>query len=98
MTEAQVNTVALVIQLRMARTCLTNKVRDAVHLFFAFGGEPFKAFGSIDQTRFGLIASKIHKFSQDGTGGRKQVGMIARASLIPISERFPFLAILSRTK
>src|SRR5205823_4620460 len=82
----------------MARTYLPNEVRDAVHLFLAFGGEPFKAFGVVDQTRFRLIGDEIHEFSQDGTGRRKQVRMIARASLVPITERFPFLAVSSRTK
>jgi hypothetical protein len=82
----------------MARTGLPDKVRDVIHLFLAFGGEPFKAFGVVDQPRFRLIRGEIHKFSQDGTGRRKQVRMIARASLVPIAERFPFPAVSSRTK
>src|SRR5262249_24566923 len=82
----------------MARTGLLDEIRDAVHLFLAFCGEPFKAFGVIEQTRFRLIRGEIHEFSQDGTSRRKQIGMIARASLVPIAERFPFLAALSWTK
>src|SRR5436190_1981980 len=82
----------------MARTRLPNEVRDAIHLFLAFRGESFKAFRIIDQVRFRLIRGEIHKFSQDGTSRRKQVGMIACASLVPIAERFPSLAVLSRTK
>src|SRR4029077_1167157 len=82
----------------MARTGLPDEIRDAVHLFLAFCGEPFKAFGVIDQTRFRLIRGEIHEFSQDGTGIGKQVGMIARASPVPIAERFPFPAVSSRTK
>src|SRR5881394_4230271 len=82
----------------MARTRLPNEVRDAIHLFLAFRGESFKALRVIDQARFRLIRGEIHKFSQDGTSRRKQVGMIARASLVPIAERFPFLAVSSRTK
>src|SRR5215469_5529751 len=82
----------------MTGTRLLNEVRDAVHLFLVFGCEPFKAFGAIDQTRFRLIRGEIHKFSQDGTSRRKQVGMIARASIVPIAERFPFLAVSSWTK
>src|SRR5262245_42958298 len=97
-TEPQVNPISLVIQLWMARTRLPDEVCDAVHLFLAFSGEPFKAFQIVDQTRFRLARSEVHEFSQDGTSRRKQVGMIARASLVPIAERFPFLAILSRTK
>src|SRR4029077_18930516 len=82
----------------MARTGLPDEIRDAVHLFLAFCGEPFKSFGVVDQTRFRLIRGKVHEFSQDGTSRGKQVGMIARASVVPIAERFPFLAVLSRTK
>ena len=82
----------------MARTRLPDKVRDAVQLFLAFGGEPFQAFGVVDQTRFRLIRGEIHEFSQDGTSRRKQVGMIARASVVPIAERFPFLTLSCRTK
>src|ERR1700745_4116933 len=82
----------------MARTRPPDEVRDAIHLFLAFGGELFKAFCAVDQTRFRLIGDEIHEFSQDGTGRRKQVGMIARASLVPITVRFPFLAVSSRTK
>ena len=75
MTETQVNPIALVIQLRMARTGLSDEIRDAIHLFLAFCGEPFKSFGVIDQTRFRLIRREIHEFSQDRTSRRKQVGM-----------------------
>src|SRR4029077_20392028 len=82
----------------MARTGLSDEIRDAIHLFLAFGGEPFKAFGVINQTRFRLACGEIHEFSQDGTSRRKQVGMIARAPLVPIAEWFPFLAVLHRTK
>src|SRR6185295_6468240 len=93
-TETHVNPIALVIQLRMARARLPNKICDAVHLFLAFGGEPFKAFRIVNQTRFRLILNEIDEFSQDGTSRRKQVGMIARTSLIPVTERLPFLAVL----
>ena len=82
----------------MASTRLTDELRDAVHLFLAFGGEPFKALRIVDQTRVRLILNEIDEFSQDGTSRRKQVGMIARASLIPVAERLPFLAVLARTK
>src|SRR5215510_16184858 len=82
----------------MARTCLPNKIRDAFHLFLAFGGEPFKAFGIIDQTSFGLIRCEIHELSQHRTSSRKQVGMISLASLVPIAERLPFLTVSSRPK
>src|SRR5258707_14126881 len=82
----------------MTRTGLSDEVRDAIHLFLAFCGEPFKAFGVIEQTRFRLIRGEIHEFSQDRTSRGKQVGMIARASLVPIAERFPFFAVLSWTK
>src|SRR5206468_12735164 len=57
-----------------------------------------KAFGVIEQTRFRLIRGEIHKFSQHRTSRRKQLGMIARASVVPIAERFPFLAVSRRTK
>src|SRR5436190_5116466 len=97
-TETQVNPIALVIQLRMPRTGLPNEVRDAVHLFLAFGGKPFNAFGIVDQTRFRLVRSEIHEFSEHGTSRRKQIGMISRASLVPIAERFPSLAVWSGTK
>src|SRR5437762_10687204 len=82
----------------MPCTRLPNEFRDAIHLFLAIRGESFKAFRVIDQARFRLIRGEIHKFSYDGTSRRKQVGMIARASLVPIAERFPSLAVLSRTK
>src|SRR5262245_38742979 len=82
----------------MVRTRLPDEADDAVHLFLAFGGEPFKAFGIVDQTRFRLISSEIHEFRQDRMSRRKQVGMISRASLVPIAERFPFLVVSSRTE
>src|SRR5262249_38032691 len=97
-TETQINSIALIIQFRMPSARFVDKIRDAVHLYLAFGGEPFEAFGVVDQTRFRLIRGEIHKFGQDGTSRRKQVGMISRASLVPIAERFPFLAVSSRTK
>src|SRR6185369_1618927 len=92
------NPIALVIQLWMARTGLVDEIRDALHLFLAFCGEAFKAFGVIEQTRFRLIRGEIHEFSQDGPSRRKQIDMIAGASVVPIAERFPFLAVLCRTK
>src|SRR5947207_15511063 len=81
----------------MARTRLPNEVRDAVHLFLAFRGESFKAFRIIAQARFRFIRGEIHKFSQDGTSRRKQVGMIACASLVSITERIPSRGVLSST-
>src|SRR4051794_9679516 len=98
MTETQINSIALVIQLRMARTGLSDEIRDVVHLFLVVRGEPFKPFGVIEQTRFRLICGEIDEFSQYRTSRRKQVGMIARTSLVPIAERFPSLAVLRRTK
>src|SRR5215471_9413819 len=97
-TKTQINPVALVSQLGMACARPPDKIRYTIHLFLAFGGEPFDSFEIVDQTRFGLIRNEIHEFSQDGTSRRKQVGMIARATLVPITERFPFLANPSRTK
>src|SRR5437763_5394919 len=82
----------------MARTRLPNEVRDAVHLFLAFRDESFKAIGIVDQTSFRLVRSEIHEFSQHGTSRRKQFGMISRASLVPIAEWFPFLAVWSGTE
>src|SRR5262249_39102728 len=82
----------------MARTSLPDEIRDALHLLLAFCGEALKAFRVIEQTRFRLIRGEIHELSQHGTSSRKQVGMIARASLVPIAERFPFFAVFSRTK
>src|SRR5215469_8333475 len=97
-TKTQVDSIPLVIQLRMAGTCLPDKIRKAVHLLFAFGDEPFQSLRIVDQTRFGLSCNEIHEFSQDRTSGQKQIGVISRATLVPITERFPFLAIPSRTK
>src|SRR5215212_1523065 len=82
----------------MARTRLPDEVRDAVHLFLAFGGEPFQAFEVVDQTRFRLIRGEIHEFSQDRPSRSKQVGMIARASVVPIPERFPLLTVSCPTE
>src|SRR5262249_33816493 len=67
-------------------------------LLLAFCGEAFKAFGIVEETRFRLIRGEIHELSEDRTSRRKQIGMIARAPLVPIAERFPFLVVLSRTK
>src|SRR5262249_52113848 len=97
-TKTQINPIALVSQLGMARTRPLDKIRYTIHLFLAFGGKPFDSLGIVNQTRFGLIRNEIHEFSKDRTSRRKQVGMIARATLVPITERFPFLAIPSRTK
>src|SRR5256714_11548383 len=97
-TKTQVYSIPLVIQLRMAGTRLPDKIGNAVHLFFAFGNEPFQSLRIVDQTRFSLICNEIHEFSQDRTSGQKQIGVIPGATLVPITERFPFLAIPSRTK
>src|SRR5262245_43387360 len=97
-TKTQVNSVALVAELRMPGARLPYEVRDAIHLFLAFGGEAFEALGIVDQTCFRLVRGEIDEFSQHGISRRKQLRVIARASIIPVTERFPLFAILSRTK
>src|SRR4029453_7464872 len=88
----------LIIQLRMSGARPPDKIRDAIHLFLAFGGEPFKSLGVIDQTRFRLIRGEVHEFSQHGVSRRKQFGMIAGTSVVPITERFPLIAVFSWTE
>src|SRR5262245_876455 len=97
-TETQVNPVALVIQVRMAGPRLFDEIGDALHLFLAIGSESFKTFRIVDQARFRLIRREIYKFGKNGTSIRKQVGVITRASLVPIAERLPRLTISSRAK
>src|SRR5262249_48468490 len=94
-TKTQVNSISLVIQLRMSGTRLPDKIRDAIHLFLAFGGKPFKAVGIEDETRLGLVRGKIYELRQDRMSRRKQFGMIACASIVPNTERFPLIAVFS---
>src|SRR3954471_7731198 len=71
MTKTKVNSIPLVIQLRMSGTRLVHKIRNAVHLFLTFRGEPFKSGGIVDETRLGLRGSKIYELRQHRTSRRK---------------------------
>ena len=67
--KTQVNPVALVIKLRMARLVLARmKFGNVFHLFFTFGGEAFETFGVVDQTGFCFLRRVVDDFSEDWPG------------------------------
>ena len=59
---------------------------------------PSKSREIVDETRFRLFRHEIHEFSEHGISRGKQFGVIARATLVPFTERLPILAIPSRAK
>jgi hypothetical protein len=65
MTKTQVNSVPLIIQLRMPGLRLPDKIRDALYLLFAFGSQPFKSRQIVEETRFCLFRHEIHKLGQN---------------------------------
>src|SRR4026208_261793 len=96
--KAQVNTVPLVIKLWMPGSCLLDKSGNVFHLFFIFGCEAFETIGIVDKTGLCFLSHVVDDFSEDWLGRREQLSMIARAAIVPIAERFPFVSVSAGTK
>src|SRR5689334_10328725 len=98
MTETQINRVALVMEFRPRIARLLDEFYDSVHLRFVFRAQTFETLGVIKQLSFCFLRYKIDNLGEDRLRGRKQIGVIAGASRVPIAEWFPLFAVASRTK
>src|SRR5260370_40849116 len=86
------------IQVRVLRSRLLDKFGDALHFFVVFRDETFETFRMVNKTRFCFLHHEVDHFGEDRLCRRKQLGVIARAALVPIAERLPFVSILPGTK
>ena len=96
--KTQVNRVQLIIQVRVRSSRSLDKFGDALHFFIVFRNETFEPFRMVNQTRFCFFRHELDYFGEDRLGRRKQFGVIARAALVPIAERLPFVSISPGTK
>src|SRR2546423_10230615 len=94
-TKTQINAIPLVIQLRISGPRPANEIGETIHLFLGFGGEPFESLGIVDETRLGMAGGKIYELREHRISRRKQIGVIARTSIVPVAERFPLIAVFS---
>ncbi len=94
--EAQVNGVALVMELRLARLGLVDELGQPVHFFFARRDEAGGRVGFVDDAGLGFAAGEIDHLGENGGGGMIKLGMGLSATGVPIAIRFP--AVLGRAK
>src|SRR5262249_438295 len=97
-TQTQINSVALVIQLRMLGSRSFYKVRDALHFLVVLRNQTFEAFGIVKETRFRFLSYEIHELVNYRLNRRKQLRVIVRAAFVPVAKRLPLVSVASPTK
>src|SRR5260370_7675475 len=97
MTEAQINRVALIIEVWFFAARMLDELGNPVHLFIVRRNQTFQTLRMIKQTRFRLLIYKGDNFGKHALRRIEKVGVIASAALVPIAECFPFASILAGT-
>src|SRR4051812_11498914 len=62
--KAEINGVALIIELRLPGPRLIDELGDAIQLVLACGDQTLEAFRLINQSRFGLLADEVDDFGE----------------------------------
>ena len=98
MTKTEINRVSLIIELWLSFARALNELNDPVHFLIALGPQTFQPLRMINQLGFGFLGHEVDDFGENRFGGRKQFGVVARATRVPVAERFPLFAVGARPK